>query len=490
MISGTGNSWRTSRLTLCGGLATLAFALRVPTFVTRLFDPDEAAIGVQAMVVRAGGTLYSDIYDRKPPLPPLLYAASFSVTDSTDIRLMRVLVTVLLAACGILVALDCLRRWGPRHAWLGGVLVIAGAMALFPADAGAANYAHFALLPGTAAILWARRGTMPTAMAAGVAIGVAVLCRQSWLLGVVPGCVSVGLHGRWRNVVPFALAGALTIATTGFYAPLGRFWEWNVTNSPGFVFAGTGIWPALGKGLASMAGFVAFHPVLVIALGVCAAAAVSAIRRRALPADIDLWLWVIAGLAAWAAGLRFFGHYWLQIVPPLVLLAVPVVARWTGRAMSAAIAGVAAPAVVALVLLFVPGSFHHRPNLAVLAAYVRAHTSPNDRVFVWGSYPEVLVAAQRLPAGALVHSDFVVGRSGGRDDPAETLANAIPGALDIMLESLAEHPPLLILDTSTAPRLGYRNYPISLLPDLDRFIRDGYQLVTNVDGVGVWQRRA
>ena len=45
------------------------------------------------MVVRAGGTLYTDIYDRKPPLPPLLYAASFAVTDSTDIRLIRVLVT-------------------------------------------------------------------------------------------------------------------------------------------------------------------------------------------------------------------------------------------------------------------------------------------------------------------------------------------------------------------------------------------------------------
>ena len=81
---------------MCGGLTLLAFVLRAPTFVTRLFDPDEAAIGVQAMVVRAGGTLYTDIYDRKPPLPPLLYAASFSVTDSTDIRLMRVLVTVLL----------------------------------------------------------------------------------------------------------------------------------------------------------------------------------------------------------------------------------------------------------------------------------------------------------------------------------------------------------------------------------------------------------
>ena len=350
--------WRTSRLTMCGGLTILAFALRAPTLVSRLFDPDEAAIGVQAMVLRAGGTLYTDIYDRKPPLPPVLYAASFSLTDSNDVRLIRVLVTIMLAASGILVAFECLRRWGPRHAWCGGVLLIAGALALFPADAGAANYAHFALLPGTAAIIWARRGTLPTAVAAGVAIGVAILCRQSWLLGVVPACVSVGLHGRWRNVPPCVAAAAATVATTGFYAPLGRFWEWNVTNSPSFVFAGTGIWSALGKGLASVAGFIGFHPVLIVAVGLATVPSIAAIKRRTIPADVDLWLWVAAGIAAWAAGFRFFGHYWLQVAPPLVLLAVPVVTGWTRRARTAAIVGAAVPAVAAWVLLFIPGSFH------------------------------------------------------------------------------------------------------------------------------------
>jgi hypothetical protein len=475
---------------MCAGLTLLAVVLRIPTFVTRLFDPDEAAIGVQAMVVRAGGTLYTDIYDRKPPLPPILYAASFSATDSTDIRAMRVLVTLLLAACGIVVALDCLRRWGPRQAWLGGVLIIAGAMALFPADAGAANYAHFALLPGTLAILLARRGTLPTAIAAGVAIGVAILCRQSWLLGVVPACVSVGMHGRWRNAVPCVAAAAATVATTGFYAPLGRFWEWNVTNSPGFVFAGTSIWSALGRGIASVAGFAAFHPVVIVAVVVTAAAAVTAIRRRTLPADIDLWLWAASGVGAWAAGFRFFGHYWLQVLPPLVLLAVPIVAQWTGRVRAAAIAGIALPSAVAWALLFVPGSFHHRPDPAALAGYLDSHTTSADRVFVWGSYPEVLVAAQRLPAGALVHTDFVVGRSGGRNDPAETMPSAVPGAVDIMLDSLRDHPPLLILDTSTSPDLGYENYPTSLIPALDRFIHDGYERITSVDGVAVWQRGA
>ncbi|HEX2785510.1 MAG TPA: hypothetical protein VHN36_18145 [Ilumatobacteraceae bacterium] len=471
-------------------LTALTVVLRAPTLTRRIFDPDEAAIGVQAMVVRAGGTLYTDIFDRKPPLPPLLYAASFSITDSTDLRLMRFVVLVMLALCGIFLALELWRTFGPASAWWGGTLLIAGSMALFPADAGAANYAHFALLPATAAIIWSRRGTLPSAVAAGVALGLAILCRQSWLLGVVPACVSVGLRGRWRNVVPLVTAAALTVATTGLYAPLGRFWEWNVTNSPGFVFARSGLASATGKGLASLGGFVAFHPVLAIAAGIAVAAGVSALRQSRLPDDIDLWLWIASGLAAWAAGLRFFGHYWLQVVPPLVLLTVPVISRWTGRRRLLAIGGVAVPALVAWVLLFVPGSFHHRPDQTDLVAFVRSHTTGADRVFVWGSDPEVLLAANRLPAGGLVHTDFVVGRSGGRNDPAVTLAEAMPEARSIMLDSLARTPPKLILDTSSSANLGYSKFPTSLVPELQTFITDGYRQIAVVDGVTVWQRIA
>ena len=81
---------------------------------------------------------------------------------------------------------------------------------------------------------------------------------------------------------------------------------------------------AVGSGLASLAGFVGFHVTTVACL-------VVAWRRRpplrrAGRDDRDLWLWLLAGLGAVAAGLRFFGHYWLQVVPPAVVLAAPVAA--------------------------------------------------------------------------------------------------------------------------------------------------------------------
>ncbi|MEQ1702912.1 MAG: hypothetical protein ABMA25_22625, partial [Ilumatobacteraceae bacterium] len=144
---------------------------------------------------------------------------------------------------------------------------------------------------------------------------------------------------------------------------------------------------------------------------------------------------------------------------------------------------------VAFVLLFVPGSFHHRPDPAALAGYVHSHTTAEQRVFVWGSYPEVLVRANRLPAGALVHSDFVTGRSGGREDPRTTLEMAAPGALELLLADLCADPPQLVLDTSSADDLGYRNYPMSLFPEVAAFVEAGYERIDQIDGVTIWRRR-
>ena len=467
-------------------VVSLAIVLRLPTLVTRLFDADEAAIGVQGLVVRSGGTLYRDIFDRKPPLPPLAYAASFSLTDSTDVRPTRVLVTILLALGGLLMAHEAKRRWGTNaHAAWAGTLFVAGAMAFFPADAGAANFAHFALLPGAAALLWSRRPQWFWGLAAGIAFGLALLTRQSWVLALPAALFGAWHAGHWRNLGLLAVGTTATVATVALYAPFGAYWEWNFTNSPGFVLAAAGVGISLLRGLASSAAFIGFHITMAVCLWITLR------TRNPLKAagrdDRDLWLWLLSGLAAVAAGFRFFGHYWLQVLPPLVVLATPVAVSFTGRARRLAVVGVAVPTAVAFALLFVPGSFHHRPDPADLAAYVHDHTAADQSVFIWGSFPEVLVKAERLPAGALVHTDFVTGRSGGREDPAETLALATPGALQIMMDDLRARPPALVLDTSTTTDLGYANYPLTLFPEVAAFVRDNYEQVADVGGVTVWQ---
>lgn len=467
-------------------VVALAAVVRVPSFVHQLFDPDEAAIASQAISVRDGGTLYLDAIDRKPPLPPLLYAASFSLTGGTDLRPLHLLAALALAGAGVLVGLDSRRRHGPAAGWWAAALAVAGAVAFFPVDGQAANYAHFALLPGAAAVVWARRGTTVGALGAGLALGVAILCRQSWLIGVVPGVAACWLHGPRRNAAAFVGGTAAAVGAAGLAVPFSEFWRWTFTDNGGYVLAGVEIGPTLGRFAATLVTFVGFHLALVVAVAVAGRERVG--DRAAWRDDLDLWLWLGGGCVAVVTGLRFFGHYWLQVLPPAALLAAPVLARVSGRVRSVAIGSLAVTTVVVVAFAFTPATFRTLPDPGPLATYVRAHSAPGEPVLVWGSFPELNWAADRPPAGP-VQSDFVTGLSGGREPGPGTLADATPGAEDALLDAVRRHPPALVLDTSTADLRHYGAYPLAAFPRVDRFVRAGYRRAATVDGVTIYTRR-
>lgn len=476
----------------------LALLVRLPGMIHQLYDPDEAAIAAVAISQRDGGTIYVDAIDRKPPIPALLYAGSFSLTNDNDLRPLRFLMALGLGGAGLVVAVDARRRHGDRAArWAAGLMVL-GAVAFFPIDAQAANFAHVALLPGTVAVVLSvdRRRWAPALT--GLALGLAILSRQSWLVGVLPALVGVtsvstrGLRGRLEAAALFLVGLAGTIAAIGLVVPFSEFWHWTFSSNSGFLAAGAPLLPTVGRTALTLVTFVAFHLTLVVAL-------VALARRRAQdpsqfwrdPAgsQLVLWLWVVTGGVSVAAGFRYFGHYWLQALPPMVVLAAPVLAgadlRWRRWART----GLVIPAVFAFSFAWVPGVFRTLPNPDSLVDYVDLHTEPGDQVWIWGSFPEIYLDADRSPGGALVHSDFVTGRSGGRPAGPGTVVDATPGAEAAMLRSLHADPPALVLDTSTADIRKYGFYPLADFPELMIFLVDGYEKVDIVDGVQVWAPR-
>ena len=296
------------------------------------------------------------------------------------------------------------RRHGNAAAWWALVLTIAGAAAFFPVDGQSANYSHFALLPGAIAVVLARRGRSSTAFLAGLALGVAVLCRQTWIIGLIGGTVGAMVAGRRRDGAWFAAGTAIGIASAALYVPFGGFWHWTFTGNGGFLREGEALGRAVVDYLASLGTFVGFH-ITLVAAAVVAAIAFARASRRARIEQLDLWLWLGGAIIAEAAGLRFFGHYWIQALPPLVLLTAPLLARATQRVQTWAVIGVAVPTVLAVAAAFTPSTFRTLPNPTPLADYVHTHTPANAPVFVWGSFPEVYWKADRPPGGALVLSD-------------------------------------------------------------------------------------
>jgi hypothetical protein len=124
-----------------------------------------------------------------------------------------------------------------------------------------------------------------------------------------------------------------------------------------------------------------------------------------------------------------------------------------------------------------------------MAAYAEAHTRAGDRVTVWGDAPEVYWLSGRDPGGAMVNTDFVTGRTAGRSNGPQRLADATPGARATFLRSLEHHPPVLFFDTSTAGLRQYGKYPVTLVPSVASFLHLRYRPVSTVRGVRVYRLR-
>ncbi|MGI9577682.1 MAG: hypothetical protein ACR2OH_05760, partial [Microthrixaceae bacterium] len=245
------------------------------------------------------------------------------------------------------------------------------------------------------------------------------------------------------------------------------------------VLSGAELDTILRRGLTAAAVFVGFHLVATVFAVVGG--------RESLDSDLDLWLWVGTGLIAVTAGFRFYGHYWLQIVPPLALLAALELGTRSTRIRTLAAGVVGATAIVAFVAAWNPSEIRVLRNPEPLASAVERLTDEDDTVLVWGNFPEVYWMAQRAPAAGFVSMDFVTGRTGARVNGPHTVTEAPDRGYPHLLAEMEASPPAVVIDTQPSGFRGYGHYPIALFPELDEFIDTHYSAPTLIDGFDVYR---
>jgi hypothetical protein len=466
---------RTSFRLQSGLLVVAALVLHIPGFVVRLVNSDEASLATMAGVIDKGGRLYHQVADRKPPIVPYLYAAVFRITGTTDLRPVRLVAALVIAATAILLASEARRRYGSdRAALCCGLLFVLAFAAFFPEDSQAATFELFMLLPMTAAVIAAGRNR---AFQAGLLLAVACLCKQTAITAVVPIAYLVfrahGIAGLRRLAV--GLVTPIVVAAL-LFGP-GPFLLWTVTGNGGYLSGLGSVWDALARA-AGMTGALVGIELSVVLLCIHAA------RRRL--GSVELWLWLISGAVAVTAGFRFFGHYYLQLLPPAVLLATPALLSLGRRTRMVAIGSVAAPAVVCASIGFFPTGDGATIPYRQLAERVRAETDTGDSVFVWGDIPEIYWASGRQPATRFVHTGFLTGNSGGRPDGTGKAEDALPGAWPMLAADLARRAPDLIVDTSTGDIRQQQYYPMSATA-LWPLVESRYRLVSTFEGVRLYR---
>lgn len=481
---------RASILRLFACLLLLTVMLRLPAFAVDVFNSDETFLATQAEVIRDNGwgNLYDLAADRKPPLVPYVYAATFTVVGTASLVAVRVVAMLAVALTALLLAVEARRRYGERAGWIAGVLMVLASVSFAPQDGQAANFEVFMLPSMTAAVLLARRGRGGWA---GVAVALATLAKQTGAATLLPVLWLLGQH-RDRTNVPRALLGfAVPIGIVALLVGPHELFFWAVLGNGSYLSIGeASTFVLMMFGLMTLA-FVAMNLALLWRLPAAwrDRAEIRADGRN----DFDLWLWLGSAAVAVAVGFRFFGHYYLQLLPPLCLLTAGAIAHANRRIRIATIAIATLVAVSFSTLGFFVQPFNRAFEYESASAFVKRHTEPGDPVFVWGTAPEIYWASGTNPATRYLTPSLLGLTHPGR--PADDVARAdvvqqveASDAWDTLFEDLTLHPPRYILDTADVSERGLEPYPISLFPRLQRLVDDKYRYVRTIDGIDIYEQ--
>ena len=477
------------------GIILLTVAIRLPSLLHPQPIDSEAMYSVVANEIVDGGRPYADAVERKPPLLFWTYAAIFKAAGKFNWKALHIvaLVWTLCAMAGLYVIG---RELFDRNTGLIAALFYSVFQPLWTWKNLSFDGEMLMNLP----IIWAWAIALrnspsrlrPELFLAGALLGMAFLLKQPAAIAAVPLGIYLLLpsYRASRSLTPTNSIIQATMLTVGFFAALGLvaivLWKQGILDEAFYWTIADHDVPHVfwQKGIVNTLTF----------LGACLPLVFGAII--ACPDKSDIWAGRMAertalfGLLAAsaigaAAGARFYPHYYVQLIPPLALLAAPYYARLWSRTMEPP-HWLLRPAVTYawLALTVIAFSIEHWAGLAPrrvpseAGRYLSTHSSPDDRIFVWGQSSEIYLDAHRRPASRYITTFPLTGYIFGGPIPGfDTRSRILTGAWTNLEQDFSRHPPTYIVDVQPDPKSA--QYPVKNFPILAKLLAERYQPVAH-----------
>src|SRR6476620_8629021 len=485
------------------GIILLTVVIRLPSLLHPQPIDSEEMYSVVANEIVDGGRPYADAVERKPPLLFWMYAAVFKVAGEFNWKALHIvaLVWTLCAMAGLyvigfelfdgntgLIAAFLYSVFQPWWTWK--TLSFDGEMIM-----NLPIILAWAIAFGRGSSRW-----RPELFVAGALLGMAFLLKQPAAIAAVPLGIYLLLpsYRASRSLTRIDSIIQATTLTSGFFAVVGLvtivLWKqgilrdafyWTISDHDvPHVFWKKGIFLTL-------AFIVVCWPLVVGAIMACRDKseiwAAKAAERTALLGLLS------ASAIGTAAGARFYPHYYIQLIPPLALLAAPYYARlWSGTIQPPhwLLRPRVTYAWLALTIVFF--SIKHWTGLASLrepseaGQYLFTLSNPEDRIFVWGQKMNIYLEAHRRPASRYITTFPLTGYIFGGPIPGfDTRSRILPGAWSILEQDFARHPPTYIVDVQ--PDRKSAHYPVKDFPILAKLLAERYEPVVYT-GEGVIYR--
>ena len=482
-------------------LVLLTIVIRLPSLVHPRAIDDEAVYSVVANEIVDGGQPYRDAVERKPPLLFWTYAAIFRLAGKYNWYALHT-VALLWTLC----TMAGLYAIG-RELFDGKVGLIAALLySIFQPWAHFTNLAFNGEMLMNLPIVWAwaiafgqsSSRLRPELAVAGALLCAAFLLKQPGAIAAVPLAIYPLLpsYRLSRTVTWMACLIQAAVLTAGFFALLGLivivlqtqgvlrdalYWTFSAQQIP-HVFWQNGILATLGFTVACLP--------LIIGAGAALRDGqkmwtVKSAERLAL-----LGLLVASAIGT-AAGGRFYPHYYIQLVPPLALLAAPHLrAVFQQRILRplppAAIYVWFALTVVSFAIAHWCGLIPRRKPTEI-GQYLAGHAAPDDRIFIWGrSAAQYYLDARRRPACRYVVTFPLTGFIFGGPLPGvDTNRWITPGAWRNLERDFTKHPPVYIADLYATPD---SQYPVRDFVVLSNILAKDYRPVAKIDNTTIYRR--
>ncbi|MEM7367520.1 MAG: hypothetical protein AAF587_02895 [Bacteroidota bacterium] len=473
----------------------LTALLRLPVSGISIFNVDEAVSAVVAQEIAEGGLPYRDAIDHRGPLTYYAYALIFEICgDWNMVAVHWMYVLILGGIAGLLFGTS------PKLGGIAAILFVVFSWTHSPMDMWAAHTEWLLILGSSMAIMilcrWKLR-SVPL-LFAGIFLGMATLSKQVavWDFAAVGGWLFWAQWQERMNWAIFLKQGILV--GVGFALPLigmGMYfhteggwedllfyvWQYNVQ----YYLPEVSLLERIGSSMALLVSF--FNDALLLTGLICVGLMDAWSRRKVLTLQEKLLLcWFVGALLGGLTSGRNFGHYAIQWLP-----ASCMIAAWGGQRLvrymrdkdqregmmlMSGILGIGLLLPIGHTLVknkvYLESAFHQDPQPA---PYIREHSKPSDRLFVWGFAPEFYLYSQRRPATRYVYCNVLTGLI-----PWENLSHSsteyavVPGTREQLLKDLRRHPPAFVLDTSPADYNSYGKYPIHQYPELAKWLQAHY----------------
>ncbi|MFH0800099.1 MAG: hypothetical protein V2A66_07970 [Pseudomonadota bacterium] len=506
-------------------LLAAALFVRLPGLFCGFYNPDETCYAAIGQRLLEGKFLYLQIIDHKPPLIYYLYALFVFIGGNKAILVAHAAMIAIVAAtayaiCHIADFLnviaspkgeaiplspgDCFVAAAPRNdshvGLLAAILYIVGTSLGKPNDVAAANAELFFNLPLTLSLLFAivslDRKKLRFIAASGAFAGIAVLIKPQ--AAVAPAATGffllfasgLAIRQRLKSAAAFAAFLSLPLGLAAFFlsanGSLSAAWYWGVTVNSLYMEGHEG-----GA---------------VMALRFFKQSLYMFSEEFALWIPLILWpflknrgdriisgngrliaIWLAASALAVVPGFRFYGHYYLQMLPPLSILSACAALKLLSAAKAKRALVASWCAVIAIPLVYswiwatpLIGKGLEPEENAGLISYLKEATRPGEKIEVWGRFNGIPFLAGRENGTRFLNKNLLSGSF-----RRKKLVRMPDAHWDMFFADIEKNKPEWFVDHSG---VDMKDAPINLFPKLADYIESHYTLKAEVNGSTVYRR--